>query len=131
MIAWKAGMKPLATAWLILAATLVAGPSLTSAGQSARNASPDNVCTSAGRLSSLPALPEASGVALSRRSPGLLWSHNDSGEPMVFAVDTAGVAKGRVRVAGARVTDWEDISVGPCAQGSCLYIADIGDNNRV
>ena len=49
---------------------------------------------------------------------------------MVFALDAAGVVKGRVRVAGARVTDWEDITVGPCAQGFCLYIADIGDNNR-
>lgn len=130
MIAWKAGMKPLATAWWILAAILVAGPSLMQAAQSARNATSNDVCAPAGRLSSLPTLPEASGVAPSRRSPGLLWSHNDSGEPMVFALDAAGVVKGRVRVAGAEVTDWEDISVGPCAQGSCLYIADIGDNNR-
>lgn len=130
MIAWKAGMKPLSAAWGILAATLLAGPSLTPAGQSARKPLASDMCTPAGRLSSLPALPEASGVAHSRRSPGLLWSHNDSGEPIVVALDAAGVVKGRVRVAGARVTDWEDITVGPCAQGSCLYIADIGDNNR-
>jgi hypothetical protein len=27
------------------------------------------------------------------------------------------------------VDDWEDIAVGPCPQGSCVYIADIGDNS--
>ena len=31
---------------------------------------------------------------------------------------------------GAAVDDWEDLAVGPCPEGSCLYIADIGDNNR-
>lgn len=31
---------------------------------------------------------------------------------------------------GASVDDWEDVAVGPCAQGSCLFLADIGDNNR-
>jgi len=129
MIAWNTGMKRLA-ALAILAGTVIAGVSMTAAGQSVPKARTDDVCQPAGRLSSLPALPEASGVAHSRRSPGLLWSHNDSGEPLVFALDAAGVVKGRVRVTGARVTDWEDITVGPCAQGSCLYIADIGDNNR-
>jgi hypothetical protein len=34
-----------------------------------------------------------------------------------------------VRVTGAKVEDWEDIAVGPCPQGSCLYIADVGDNS--
>ena len=29
---------------------------------------------------------------------------------------------------GAQVENWEDIAVGPCPQGTCLYIADIGDN---
>ena len=33
-----------------------------------------------------------------------------------------------MRVAGAAITDWEDLSMGTCAQGDCLYIADIGDN---
>jgi hypothetical protein len=130
MIAWKSGVKPLSVAWAILAATLVLGPSLTAARQSAPKARTDDVCKPAGRLSPLPALPEASGVTGSRRTPGLLWSHNDSGEPVVFALDAAGVVKGRVEVAGADVTDWEDITIGPCAQGSCLYIADIGDNRR-
>jgi hypothetical protein len=44
-------------------------------------------------------------------------------------LDHEGAVKGRVRVTGARVDDWEDIAVGPCPQGSCVYLADIGDNN--
>jgi hypothetical protein len=74
------------------------------------------------------AVPEASGVAVSRRTPGLLWLHNDSGEPNLFAVATDGSLRGRVYVSGASAGDWEDIDVGPCPQGSCVYIGDIGDN---
>ncbi|HJR60709.1 MAG TPA: hypothetical protein VJ813_14965 [Vicinamibacterales bacterium] len=74
-------------------------------------------------------LPEASGAAASRRTPGVFWAHNDSGEPVIFALDLQGAVKGRVRVTGATVDDWEDMAVGPCPQGSCVYIADIGDNN--
>jgi hypothetical protein len=77
----------------------------------------------------LPELPEASGVAASRRTPGVFWAHNDSEDPVIFALDERGAVKGRVRVAGAQVDDWEDIAVGPCARGSCLYIGDVGDNS--
>jgi hypothetical protein len=75
-------------------------------------------------------LPEASGLALSRRTPGLLWSHNDSGQPVLAAVDANGTVRGRVRIANATVEDWEDVSAARCASGNCLYVADIGDNNR-
>ncbi|HEX6316896.1 MAG TPA: hypothetical protein VFZ73_18620 [Gemmatimonadaceae bacterium] len=74
-------------------------------------------------------LPEASGVAASRASPGVIWSHNDSEEPVIVAVSAAGESLGRTWVAGAAVEDWEDISTGPCPSGSCVYIGDIGDNN--
>lgn len=72
-------------------------------------------------------LREASGVAVSRRHPGILWVHNDSGEPVLFALDTLGKLRARISVA-ARNSDWEDIAVGPCDGGSCLYIGAIGDN---
>ena len=76
----------------------------------------------------LPDLPEASGLALSRRTPGLLWSHNDSGNAeILFAIDASGAVVGQVRVP-MRARDWEDISSAPCASGDCLYLADIGDN---
>jgi hypothetical protein len=60
----------------------------------------------------------------------MLWSLNDSGDPFVFALTATGTVKGRVRVTGAQVWDWEDIAVGLCPKGTCLYIADIGDNDR-
>jgi hypothetical protein len=76
----------------------------------------------------LPEIPETSGLAVSRRSPGLLWSHNDSGSAAVlYALDTAGNLRGQVRVP-IRARDWEDVSAARCSSGDCLYIADIGDN---
>jgi hypothetical protein len=88
------------------------------------------VCTPAGTPKPLIGLPEASGAALSRRSPGVVWSHNDSGQPVLHAFDAAGTTRGRVRIPNAAVEDWEDVSVAACPGGSCLYIADIGDNDR-
>ena len=71
---------------------------------------------------------ESSGLALSRGGDAL-WTHNDSGEPVLHLVGMDGAARGPVRVAGAAVTDWEDVAAGPCPGGGrCLYVADIGDN---
>ena len=77
--------------------------------------------------SKLPTLPEASGLALSRRDPNVLWSLNDSGAPTVSALSRSGQLLGRVHIAGANVNDWEDVSVAPCGGGSCLYVADTGN----
>jgi hypothetical protein len=85
-------------------------------------------CQSSGPLVRIPDLPEASGVAVSLRSPGRLWAHNDSGEAVLVALDTRGSVTGRVRVSGVEVEDWEAVAVGTCPEGSCIYIADIGDN---
>jgi hypothetical protein len=73
-------------------------------------------------------LPEASGLTLSRRSPNLLWSLNDSDKPTVIALSATGQVTGQVRVTGAAIRDWEALSVGPCPAGSCLYVGDIGDD---
>jgi hypothetical protein len=76
----------------------------------------------------LPEIPEASGLALGRRNPGIVWSHNDSGNATVlFALDATGALRARLRVPIA-TRDWEDISAAPCPEGDCLYIADVGDN---
>lgn len=72
-------------------------------------------------------LPEASGLALSRRTPGVLWSLNDSDTPDVIALNPAGEVLGKVRITGADVNNWEDVSVAPCGDGSCLYVADTGN----
>ena len=89
------------------------------------------LCTVTARVTPLTGVREASGVALSRRTPGILWSHNDSGRASLFAFDNAGNAKGRVELTDVSIDDWEDLAVGSCPEGSCLYVADIGDNDRV
>jgi len=73
-------------------------------------------------------LAEVSGLAASRRHPGIVWMHNDSGESnTVFAVD----GHGRVR---ASVTlpvpnrDWEDMASFVRDGRSWLLLADSGDN---
>jgi hypothetical protein len=94
-----------------------------------RTVSAQSSCRADGELIRIKGLPEASGVAVSRKSPGVLWSHNDSGEPVLQAFNADGASVGRLWVARAAVEDWEDIHVGPCPDGSCVYVGDIGDNN--
>jgi hypothetical protein len=85
-------------------------------------------CEVVSRTATLSEIPEASGLAVGRRTPGVLWSHNDSGSAAVlFALDPAGAMVGRVRVP-VRTRDWEDISAARCGSNDCLYIADVGDN---
>jgi len=86
-------------------------------------------CAIDGSLVRLQTIPEASGVAFSRRTPGVAWTHNDSGKPIVYALAADGSVLGKVHVAGAEVVNWEDIAVAPCPSGSCLYVGDIGDNH--
>lgn len=90
----------------------------------------DDVCRQIGATAKLPELSEASGVAASRRTPGIVWSHNDSGQPVLYALDATGTLRGRVRIPNARVENWEDISAGACSGRPCLYVADIGDNGK-
>lgn len=84
-------------------------------------------------VAELPAeLIEASGVTRDPRSPDVFWAHNDSGNPAeLFALDGSGRVLAVVPVEGAPNRDWEDIAVGPCPSGSCIYLADIGDNLAV
>lgn len=92
--------------------------------------STESGCRVTRELVRLRELPEASGVAASRRTPGVFWAHNDSANPILFALGEGGSVTGQVKVTGAAVDDWEDIAVGSCPQRSCVYIADIGDNNK-
>ncbi|HEV3469758.1 MAG TPA: hypothetical protein VG148_10590 [Pyrinomonadaceae bacterium] len=80
-----------------------------------------------------PALEESSGVAASRRNPGLFWTHNDSGDgPYLYAFDGRGQRRGVWHVTGARAEDWEDMAAGPGPEPgrAYLYVGDIGDNDR-
>ena len=93
------------------------------------NATPA-LCSPATLLARIPDVQEASGVAASHRNQDVLWTHNDSGQPVLYAVGVDGKLRARVQVTGAQVDDWEGIAVSPCPQGECVYIADIGDNKR-
>jgi hypothetical protein len=74
-----------------------------------------------------PAATELSGLVLSTRQPGILWTHNDSGDrPRIFALRTNGTVVASLDVPGAQAVDWEDIATGPDGD---LLLGDIGDND--
>lgn len=80
-----------------------------------------------------PVLDESSGLIASRRNPGLLWTHNDSGdEPRLYCLTGEAARCGTWTVTGAEAFDWEDIAAGPgpVAGRSYLFVGDIGDNRR-
>jgi hypothetical protein len=89
------------------------------------------LCRDASRVAILPPqLDEASGIVISRAHEGIFWVHNDSeGTPLLYALDAAGALVAEIELPGAGdQSDWEDIAIGPCPAGTCLYIGDIGDN---
>ena len=54
----------------------------------------------------------------------------------IFVLDQKGDLRGKIKLNGVRNSDWEDMSIGNCGgnvfsiTGSCIWIADIGDNGR-
>ncbi len=77
-------------------------------------------------------IDEASGLVVSRKNTGILWTHNDSGgESKIFAIDTNGSHIGQIKLLGIENRDWEDLAIGPgtIENESYIYIGDIGDNN--
>lgn len=76
-------------------------------------------------------IAEASGIVASRKYPGVLWVHNDSGgSARVYAINPEGKLLGTYRIKEAHCRDWEDIAIGPGPdpQREYLYVGDIGDN---
>jgi hypothetical protein len=79
-------------------------------------------------------LVEASGLAASRNYPGLLWTHNDSGNPnYIFLIDSAGTVVETFALDGVSDRDWEDIASGPGPTPGVnyVYVGEIGDNKAV
>ncbi|WP_053667053.1 hypothetical protein, partial [Streptomyces sp. XY58] len=117
-VAWTAG----ATA--STAATAPSGPAVAAA---AASLAPEKKCTLPGGLA------ELSGLAMSRRHPGVFYALNDSGNTnQVFAVDCS-TATGRLAatltVSGVGNTDWEGLALGKDASGApAILVGDIGDN---
>ncbi|HET6603401.1 MAG TPA: hypothetical protein VFG21_04185 [Xanthomonadaceae bacterium] len=76
-----------------------------------------------------PELSEISGLAASRRHPGLLWVHNDSGDaPRLYAIDAEGTRRATLSVTGTRNRDWEDAAAFTVQGDHYLLIGDVGDN---
>jgi hypothetical protein len=77
-------------------------------------------------------LGELSGIAASRRHPGIWWAHNDSNNAgTLYAIDDTGRARRAFPLRGLRPRDAEDVAVGPCGprdRRSCIWLADTGDN---
>jgi hypothetical protein len=79
------------------------------------------------------AITELSGLVSSRRTNGVWWANNDSGDSArLFAIGDDGRPLGEFHLAGANATDWEDIGIGPGPKAGVtyLYAADIGDNAK-
>ncbi|MFE0254666.1 WD40 repeat domain-containing protein [Streptomyces sp. NPDC059010] len=78
-----------------------------------------------------PRITESSGLAASRRHPGIYWTHNDQDEgAFLYAVDSStGETVATITMTGVGTPrDVEAISMGPDNQ---LYVGDIGDNDGV
>jgi hypothetical protein len=80
-----------------------------------------------------PRIVESSGLALSRRHPGVIWTHNDSGDQArLFAVGPDGRTRAVLTLAGVEARDWEAVAAGRDDRGRpALFAGDIGDNNDV
>lgn len=78
---------------------------------------------------------QVSGIVASHRYPGVLWAQEDAGsDAELIALGEDGAVLNRVDVAGADNTDWEDLTLGPCATDTvdacgCLYLGDFGSND--
>ncbi len=75
-------------------------------------------------------IDEASGLARSQREPGILWTMNDSGKALLYALDTTGKRVGRVELNKSDNRDWEDLASFELDGEPYLLVADIGDNDR-
>jgi len=77
------------------------------------------------------AIAESSGVAASRRTAGVFWTHNDSGDkPNLYAFDLRGRNLGTWHIQGVASRDWEDMASFSLGGKPWLLAADAGDNDR-
>lgn len=76
-------------------------------------------------------IAESSGLLASTAHPGVLWTHNDSGNPpLLYAVGRNGRTLATVRVTRAADVDWEALAPARGQDGTpLLAVADLGDNS--
>lgn len=76
-------------------------------------------------------LHEASAIVASWKNPGVLWVLEDAfTAPILYALDSTGALVGTLTLDGVENVDWEALALGPCAEGACLWIGDIGNNRQ-
>jgi hypothetical protein len=80
-----------------------------------------------------PRIAESSGLAPSPTHPGVLWTHNDSGNPpVIYALRRDGSTAAAVRLSGTADRDWEAIASYREPSGRAMIaVADTGDNAAV
>ena len=81
----------------------------------------------AGRLEN-EKIREASGLARSQREDGVLWTMNDSGKEVLYAIGPDGKHLGKVELRKSNNRDWEDLASFVLNGEPYLLVADIGDN---
>jgi hypothetical protein len=76
-------------------------------------------------------ITESSGLAASLLHPGVLWTHNDSGNPpRIYAIGTDGSTRATLTLKSEPNVDWEAITSLRGKDGAALIaVGDIGDNN--
>ena len=76
----------------------------------------------------IPAINEASGIADSKINPGNIWLEEDSDNPPeITLLKHDGTVAKKIFLEGAVNRDWEDMAL----YNDSIYIADIGDNDKV
>lgn len=80
-----------------------------------------------------PSINESSGLAVSRRHRGIVWTHNDGGtSARLLALDRAGRTKAVITLRGIDPFDPEALAPGNGSRGKAtLFLGDIGDNRAV
>ncbi|MFI0351651.1 hypothetical protein [Actinomadura sp. 9N407] len=75
-------------------------------------------------------ITESSGLGVSRRHKGVVYTHNDSGGvAQIFALGPDGKTRAVLTLPGAGARDWEAMAMGEDERGRpAIYVADIGDN---
>ncbi|WP_374144805.1 hypothetical protein AB2S62_06350 [Vibrio sp. NTOU-M3] len=72
---------------------------------------------------------ELSGIALSKRNPGVIWVGNDNGNTAeLFAINAKGERIVTLEQINGAHDDWEDLAIFEHDGKSYIMIADVGDN---
>ena len=79
-----------------------------------------------------PRLAEMSGMAVSTRHAGVLWTHNDSGdEPVLHAMSVSGELQATITLRDVAHVDFEDLAGFDVDGEPHLLVADTGDNGGI